>query len=357
MGLVVPRGRGVDALGRALEEGWRAPASVEAQGLPGGQTPVYRVPAEAMVDPRALRAARRADRLTRMAVLAAWDAAAEGGLTAEGAGARVGVIFATALGPHATTFAFLDGILDYGQAGVSPTQFSHAVHNAAAAYIALALGIRGPALTFTQFHFGFHEAVRMAGAWLAGGRCEAVLVGAAEECGTVQASIAARRLAPPADGRIRPFAFGRPAGTVPGEGAAFFLLTPDGGASDAARIEVAFGAESAAGIDAETGLLILDAGGLSSEEAAYADAAQAGVPVASYAPVFGGTLGLSAFHASAAALTLRRERSFATPVPDHAPERALRVETGGRPVREAVCLRLDCTGRAAALRLRCSRGR
>ena len=69
-----------------------------------------------------------------MAVLAAGDALADSGIE-DKAKRNIGMIVATAFGPHVTTFGFLDDILDHGDAAVSPTTFSNSVHNAAASYI------------------------------------------------------------------------------------------------------------------------------------------------------------------------------------------------------------------------------
>jgi len=218
IGVVFARGRGVPALERALAEGWQPPAA-------GAPRLSYAVPPEALADRAAAPGLRRADRFSRLATLAAWDALRADGAP-ELAPARVGAIVATAFGPHVTTFKFLDDILSFGDAAVSPTTFSHSVHNAAAAYIAAALGLRGPTLTVTQFAFAFHEALRLAAAWIGEGRCDAVLVGAADEMGGVLARIAARKLRVAADGKIRPFAFAPSPATVPGEGAAFLLLSP-----------------------------------------------------------------------------------------------------------------------------------
>jgi hypothetical protein len=50
MGIIFNRGRGIQSLERALEEGWRLPQ------------PVYRVPVEAITDKAVLKEARRAER-------------------------------------------------------------------------------------------------------------------------------------------------------------------------------------------------------------------------------------------------------------------------------------------------------
>ena len=93
----------------------------------------------------------------------------------------LGVIVATRFGPHKTTFSFLDDILDYGDLEVSPTRFSHSVHNAAASYIAKQVGARGPVTTVTNFKNPFEHAQRLANSWINESRADIVLVGLIDE--------------------------------------------------------------------------------------------------------------------------------------------------------------------------------
>ena len=95
-----------------------------------------------------------------------------------------------------------------------PTDFSHSVHGAAAAYITEILGLRGPGLTNTDFENGFAECVQLAQCWLNDGVCDRVLVGAADELGDVMLRCAAS------------IARTRTARVTPGEGAVFFVLGP-----------------------------------------------------------------------------------------------------------------------------------
>jgi len=176
-----------------------------------------RIPDELLADARAGRSLRRAGRYPRMAVLAAgdaWDAA--GATHQEVATDRVGVIVATGLGPHERTFKFLDGILDFGDDSALPTDFSHSVHNAAAAYITETLGWRGRSCTVADFSAGFEQAVLLAQVWLAEGVCDRVVVGAVEELGDVLLHLLPRMLARASIS----------AEVVPGEGAFFLTLGP-----------------------------------------------------------------------------------------------------------------------------------
>jgi 3-oxoacyl-[acyl-carrier-protein] synthase II len=223
-GSVSTVGRGAEALRSAVARGWTAPSMVEVPFL-AEPFPVYTVDAEVLKDRAVLGSMRRADRFSKMAALAAYDAVAESGLSLDRP-ERVGILFASAFGPHNTTFKFLDEILDYGDAGVSPTVFSHSVHGAAVSYISQMLGVHGPVWTITRFNDPFRAAVQMAEAWLSEGRCDYVLVGAGDECGSAMEAICAMKLPIAQDGRV---SLRAPQAYVPGEGAAFFLL---GGGDD-----------------------------------------------------------------------------------------------------------------------------
>ena len=100
MGIVFNRGRGLAILEKALIEGWVMP------------NPIYQVPPEAITDKQVLKEARRADNFTKMATLAAFDALIDSGIP-ESSKQKLGIILATAFGPHVTTFNFLDDILTY----------------------------------------------------------------------------------------------------------------------------------------------------------------------------------------------------------------------------------------------------
>jgi hypothetical protein len=168
----------------------------------------YPVDDRLLSDPAINRRMRRADRFSKMAAIAANDAwnQARQDMPMD----RVGLIIASGLGPYLRTFRFLDGILDGGDTNASPTDFSHSVHGAAAAYITELLDIRGPGLTVTDFENSFEQCIQLAQCWLASGTCDRVLVGAVEELGDLLIHCASRL-----DGHL-----------TPGEGAVFFVLGP-----------------------------------------------------------------------------------------------------------------------------------
>jgi 3-oxoacyl-[acyl-carrier-protein] synthase II len=332
MGLVCARGRGIAALEQALRDGW-APPSVGPAG------PLYAVDDASVAEQTIGRKLRRADRLARMAAVAAYDAWQDAALDA-GAATRTGVIVGTAFGPHVTTFRFLDDILEYGDAGVSPTVFSHSVHNAAASYIATVLGIRGPATTVTQFCFSFHQALLLAGAWLAQGRCEHVLVGGVDEAGAVMEYAFSRRLAPAPDGRLQPLRLGRSPVAVPAEGAVFFVVSRAAGGSAYADVRV-----GPAAVADVPDLRIIHSDGMIGDERRYLAAVREDRAVAAYCPLFGSMMIGTAFDCAAAALMLKRQCRYATPATDNPHSLPVDAQAGPAALRSICCTKYDCSGK------------
>jgi len=167
MGVISPCGRGTECHLAALERGGE-----DAVGT--------RVAADVLKDRAVLRNMRRADRFSRMAVLAAHDALADAGIAVAEGDHALGLVVTTGFGPHGTTFSFIDDILDYGDAEVSPIKFSNSVHNAAAHYIAATVGSRGPTTTLTGFRSVFAEGLALGRLWLTQDACAYVLVGYVE---------------------------------------------------------------------------------------------------------------------------------------------------------------------------------
>jgi len=212
VGAVTPLGRDLQGIGKQLG---RSAAATAAH---------LRVSDEFLSDPAIGGRMRRADRFARMAAVAALDSwAGASDACASVAKDRVGLIVTSGFGPHCRGFRFLDGILDCGDSSALPTDFSHSVHGAAAAYITELLELRGPSLSTTDFEIGFEQAVLLAQCWLDQRACDRVLVGAVEEIGEVLIHCASRML-----GGEKIF--------VPGEGAVFLTLGPMDG-EGLARLE------------------------------------------------------------------------------------------------------------------------
>ncbi len=345
IGTVCAAGVGIGSFEKALRTGWQQPATVEAKHIPGGSCPVYQVNLEAATDKTLLRKIRRSDKLSKMAVLAAAEAVRDGGMAA---GMELGVIVSTAFGAHVTTFGFLDNILDYGDAAVSPTTFSNSVHNAAASYVASSLDIKGPTLTVTQFRFSFQAALQLAETWIDQKRCAHVLVGAVDQYGDVLGYVCDRKLVTAKDGRIKPFTF-KPTCQVPGEGAAFFLLGAEATERVYCSAAVTGIGEVAAGGQAD--IVIIDADGMMPDESAYVACLSPDVPVAAYSPLVGSMMTGSAFNVAAGALMLKRQVHYRAPVQDN--PHGLRLLDDGGPARVASirCIGCDCSGRQASIQL------
>ncbi|MBR4170768.1 MAG: beta-ketoacyl synthase chain length factor [Kiritimatiellae bacterium] len=122
---------------------------------------------------------RRASGFARLAVEGVCQAAQQ---VPDGiARTRVGLILATAFGAHRETFAFADELLEDPELPPSPLRFSHTVHNAAAAYSAIAAGIHGPCLTLCAFRNVRERAEELATYWIDSGFADAVIVGQVDE--------------------------------------------------------------------------------------------------------------------------------------------------------------------------------
>jgi len=312
--------------------------------------PVYSVEQKTMTDRTVLTNMRRADRFSKMAVLAAWDAVKDSGVAIQEGHENLGIILATAFGPQVTAFRFLDEIIDYGNVSVSPTLFSNSVHNAAASYVSSALTNHGPSLTVTQFAFSFHEALILAGAWIREGRCQNVLVGCVEECGAVMEYICNEKLEIAEDGRIKPFEFSRSPSAVPGEGSVFLLLTR----ADGPKKYCELGGVS---VNDEVGernpdLCILDADGMSGDETCYAEIAGRDTMLAGYSPLFGSMMTGSAFHCASAALMLMSQVRYACPVQDNPHGVGICTVTEKASIETIQCIKYNCFHEKAVIALK-----
>ncbi len=170
-----------------------------------------------------VKSLRRIDHFSRMALLAA-------ALALEDAGNpdvddRMGIIVATGYGAARTTFAFLDSVLEGGDACASPTLFSGSVHNAAAAHLSMLMGARGPNLTVSQLELSIPGAFSIALQWLSEARAATVLVGGVDEWCPVLGHCHQRLCKERKSGTLPPPDLKRP-NTPIAEGAVFFLLSP-----------------------------------------------------------------------------------------------------------------------------------
>jgi hypothetical protein len=171
---------------------------------------------------------RRADRYARRATIAALEAV-KSLAPGEQLPDETGVVVAGAFGPHRTTFAFLDSLLDFPDQEASPTLFSHSVHNAAASYVAATLGVHGPCMAIAVFDNAWYGALVTAEDLLWSGSCRRVLVVGVDELALL--TEAAVRMThdfgpgcdplkgglrnPPSEGAVAMVLAGTPGGRVP----------------------------------------------------------------------------------------------------------------------------------------------
>ena len=163
--------------------------------------------------------------IRRMALLGAYLALEDAGRL-DGDRSTMGIIIASGYGAGRTTFAFLDSFINDGDNLSSPTFFSNSVQNAAVANVSMMLGITGPGLTVSQFDMSVQSALIAARHWLEEGRVDSVLFGAVDEYCDVMGYCWHRYYGDRAttDHEMKPFEYDLQT-AIPGEGAAFFLLT------------------------------------------------------------------------------------------------------------------------------------
>ena len=349
IGIISTRGRGIDSLDIALRQGWVAPSQIKSCNDQNGFYPAYRVGKKTINDTNLFKKVRRADRFSKMAVLAAWDAVADSGIQINGKEPTIGIILATALGPHVTTFRFLDDIIDYDDSSVSPTTFSHSVHNAAASYISSLLNIRGPTITITQFTSPIHQALILAQAWLEEGRCKYVLTGCVDECGNAMEYICNQKLQIANDGKIKPFNFSASPSAVPGEGSLFFMTTLEKCQNKYCKIIQVSLADY--DIKENTDIYIIEADGMAGDETSYRDALPVDVSIGGYAPIFGSMKIISAFHCAAGALMIKKQIKCACPVQENPYGLNVITKTKSSKIEQICCIRKNCVNGTNIIRL------
>lgn len=317
IGMLCSQGRGLSRFEKALNESC-VPSVVSERA--------YRIPSETLEDREVLWDIRRADRFSKIAVLAAYDAVRDAGCS----DGSLGIIVCTGLGPHATTFRFLDDILNYGDASVSPTIFSHSIHNAAASYVAKVLKCTGPILTVTQFHFSFQQALLLGRTWMAEGRCKHVLVGCVEEWGSVIESIYSQELKANTAGGMSLSVRGDKSSPGLGEGSVFFLVTSDPFCGKyGAFSDVSFSGEKCTK-EPDVCIIEGDAGSV-----------VPGIPVVDYSPIFGNMMTGSGFQCAAAALMLQHQILYSGPVCAVPLDSNPILKSKSMEIREIHCIKYD----------------
>ncbi len=334
MGVLFSGGKGTDTLVNLLSSAQRPSADIHSIS-------------DKILNAPDFKKLRRLDRFSKIAFISAYEALEDSGISVDENIENIGIILATGLGPHATTFEFLDDILTYGDKLVSPTRFGHSLHSAATGYASSITGIRGPVCTISQFFHSFHYALLLADLWLKEKRCEYVLVGSAEEIGDVMSYVLKTRNSK--DREISSFSFSDKSAAVPGEGSVFFLLSNN---SDSSYCSIS-------GIHIDTignwhgdnpDLTILDTDGLLENESEYMKLAVGSESLlASYAPLYGSTMAGSAFSSAIGALCIKNQTLFKCPNTRNPFNLNICDAQKEAVLKKIFCLRYDCSGNPASI--------
>ena len=292
------------------------------------------------------RAMRRLDHFVRMAALGVYLAIEDAGFHRNGP-EKVGVVLATGYGAAQATFSFLDTVINDGDVCASPTFFASSVHNSAAAYISILTQAAGPTLTVSQFEMSVPAGLLTASRLLKEKKADAIIFGGVDEVCPVLDYCWGRFFAGRPYAGIHPFELdGQSA--VPGEGAAFFLLSPAGSGSPKYGVitDIAFGhlGKRASLLNAGMPLFL----GLDGHECCsqpYAHHVPEGARVAAYAQLYGSLPVGPAFDMAVAAISLKDGRMYAVPEDggDHPSWHIIRAE---QPLdaASACCVKFDRCG-------------
>jgi 3-oxoacyl-[acyl-carrier-protein] synthase II len=255
---------------------------------------------------------RRMSHYIRLGLLAAFDAMADARiLEPDRRRGRLGVIVATGHGATGNNYAFQHPFEDREEICGSPTRFSNSVHNAAAAYISIALEEMGPNHSITHEDLSFPSALLTAVTWLRQKRVDAVLVGGVDELSHAYAyawHVHCQRQDAQAEGQSGlkvPLA---------GEGACFFVLkAADSTSTPYGRFREVMVGRFRGGLPPHptAPLTILGTGGVAATKADYDPWMAADARRLSYASVYGDLPVDSAFDTAIAALSRQTNRIFA----------------------------------------------
>lgn len=310
LGLVGAFGTGTDAFREALSVGYVEPEFLPVD--PDGDDvtyPVLQAKPDGLTEFVTLRALRRIDLFSRLAILGAGLAMKDGRLD-EFNMERVGIVIGAGYGASATTFGFMDSMLDFGDACASPTKFSNSVHNAAVSNTAITLNIEGPTSTVSQFGMSVPAALCIAIDWLRTGAADAIVLGGVDEYCRPLGYCYKRYFGETTNDRIRPLEFGKQT-AIPGEGAAFLILRRaedvDKPKAVICDLQLGFGAGNCE-IPADS-TLIIGADGHIDTARHYLEVVTDDQKVACHTPVYGSMPCAPAFDLAAACVELENSSS------------------------------------------------
>ena len=312
IGVVGGFGNGLPALEKALDGAHVPTMDVSIPTREGPlRVPCLTADTGPLADYVPTRVLRRMDHYIRLGLLAAFEAVTDAGILDKDRRGRMGIIVATGSGATGNNYNFQYPFEDREEICGSPIRFSNSVHNAAAAYISIALEEMGPNHSITHEDLSFPSALMTAVTWLQQGRVDAVLVGGVDQL--CHAHAYAWHVHQQAQGAAREAGKREQPVPVAGEGACFFVLkATDMDATPYAVIrETVLGRVNAGTIPQPRGdVYILGEGGLGATRADYGKWLLPDARVACYAHVYGDLAIDSAFDTAIAALSRRNNRIY-----------------------------------------------
>jgi hypothetical protein len=161
--------------------------------------------------------------------------------------------------------------------------------------------------------------------------------------------VAGRKLNPAQDGVIKPFTFTHTV-QVPGEGGIFFLLGRGGTSSAYCTLEgISTTEPRPAGPPAD--LQIMGSDGMLQDESLLLSAIDRDRPLTGFAPLYGSSMGGSAFAVACGALMLKQQRTYTTPQQTNPHNLPLVTVTGPADLGRVRCFDINCRGGVAAISL------
>jgi 3-oxoacyl-[acyl-carrier-protein] synthase II len=229
IGLVGGFGSGTEAALNALRDGAIPNDVLSIQTSTGDiNYPVYQADPGPLKDFVPSGKLRRIKKYSRLAALAACLALQDAGRNIPCKCSDMAVIIASGYGASSTTFAFLDDVILEGDSFASPTLFSNSVHSSATSNVTILLEIRGPSLTVTQFEMSTVAALLNAQIWLEEKKVDSVLLGGVDQINKVLLYCYHSFWGGEIPHEIMPLHYDLQT-AIPGEGAAFMVLTKDEG--------------------------------------------------------------------------------------------------------------------------------
>ncbi|WP_369914012.1 beta-ketoacyl synthase [Xanthomonas sp. NCPPB 3005] len=227
MGAVSALGLGADALWRGMCEGR---SGIAALASPDPQATLKMRLAAALPGfaPQAAQlggiAPGQLDRMTQMALVAAYEAVAQSGLDVDGTGAARGaVVIGTGVGAELSRDEQSRRLYREQAERLHPLTIVRSMNNAPVSQISIAFGLRGPAFAVSSACASANHALAQAALLIRHGLADVAIAGGSEACLSLPLIRAWEAMRVISDDTCRPFCAQR-SGLVLGEGAGIFVL-------------------------------------------------------------------------------------------------------------------------------------